>query len=154
MLIVTTDGLPGFEIRTVLGEVFGVAVQTDQGHAPSPGSPSSATFSRTGEQAVGLAQARREAVKRLGDEARRLGANAVLGMSFDNAFMVGGAHEVCAYGTAVWAEQIQGQQQHHAQQPQSQNSQQLPPYGGEPQPGRTPVVGRNLTIGLHGDNPR
>lgn len=153
MLIVTTDGLPGFEIRTVLGEVFGVAVQTDQGPAPSP---SSGTFRVTGEQpGAGLAQARRDAVQRLGEEARRLGANAVVGMSFDNAFIgtsAGqGGHEVCAYGTAVWAEQLQGTAAQQA--PNAQHSQQMPPYA-EPQTGRPPMVGRNLTIGLHGDNPR
>jgi len=43
MLIVTTDGLPGFEIRRVLGPVFGVAVHSDQGGGAAPAS-NSGTF--------------------------------------------------------------------------------------------------------------
>ncbi|WP_103939148.1 YbjQ family protein [Thermomonospora echinospora] len=158
MLIVTTDGLPGFEIRRVLGPVLGVAVHNDQGMVPGP-SPSSGTFRRsTGEQpGLGLAPTRREAVQRLAEEAQRMGANAVVGMCFDNALVGGGrgGHEVCAYGTAVVAEpahgQAQGQHQYAKTGPQGQPA--PPPYV-EPQPGRPPMVGRNLTIGLHGDNPR
>ncbi|WP_344598462.1 YbjQ family protein [Actinomadura vinacea] len=158
MLIVTTDGLPGYEIRTVLGEALGVAVQTDQARSGPGGQPgSSATFRVTGEQpAPGLAGARREAVDRLAEEARRKGANAVVGMCFDNAALAGGGHEVCAYGTAVWAEAVQGAQPgHSASIPQAQPQQgpgQPPPYA-DPQPGGPPMAARNLTIGLH-DRPR
>jgi uncharacterized protein YbjQ (UPF0145 family) len=161
MLIVTTDGLPGFEIRRVLGEVFGVAVHSDQGGAPGP-SPSSGTFRRTtGEQpGLGLARTRREAVQRLAEEAHRMGANAVVGMCFDNAFVSSGAgrggHEVCAYGTAVVAEPVHAQAQGPGQYAKTgpQHGQPTPPPYMEPQSGRPPMVGRNLTIGLHGDNPR
>jgi uncharacterized protein YbjQ (UPF0145 family) len=158
MLIVTTDGLPGFEIRRVLGEVFGVAVQNDQGGGPSP---SSGTFRRTtGEQpGLGLAHTRREAVQRLAEEAHRMGANAVVGMCFDNAFVSSGAgrggHEVCAYGTAVVAEPVHKQAQgQHQYGTGPQSGQPVPPPYMEPQSGRPPMVGRNLTIGLHGDGPR
>ncbi|MFC5750108.1 YbjQ family protein [Actinomadura rugatobispora] len=159
MLIVTTDGLPGYEIRSVLGEALGVAVRADQGSSGPAGHPgSSATFRVTGEQQPpGLAAARREAVERLGEEARRKGANAVVGMCFDTAALAGGGHEVCAYGTAVWAEAAQGAQPGHsasipqAQQPQPQQGG-MPPYG-DPQPGGPPMAARNLTIGLH-DRPR
>ncbi|MFB4315476.1 YbjQ family protein [Actinomadura sp. 21ATH] len=163
MLIVTTDGLPGYEIRSVLGEALGVAVQTDQARAAAPGhGGSSATFRVTGETpAAGLAAARREAVDRLGEEARRKGANAVLGMCFETVALAGGGHEVCAYGTAVWAEAAPNAAHGHpaqghsgavpqAKQPQPHGG--LPPYG-EPQPGGPPMAARNLTIGLH-DRPR
>ncbi|WUH96647.1 YbjQ family protein [Spirillospora sp. NBC_00431] len=156
MLIVTTDGVAGYEIRSVLGEVLGTALQADQGAAPQPGhGGSSATFRVTGERpAAGLGAARREAVDRLGEEARRKGANTVVGMRFDTA-VVGGGLEVCAYGTAVWAEPAQGQPREQAppqQQPHPQQQKQPPPYG-DPQPGGPPMVARNLTMGLH-DRPR
>ncbi|MQY02650.1 YbjQ family protein [Actinomadura macrotermitis] len=156
MLIVTTDGLAGYDIRNVLGEVLGTAVQANPGPAGGPSSPSSSTFRVTGEQAgVGLAAARREAIERLAEDARRRGANAVVGMGFDTALLAGGGHEVCAYGTAVWAEQPQhtgypAHQQHQQQYPP--HHQPVPPYG-EPQPGGPPMAARNLTIGLH-DRPR
>jgi uncharacterized protein YbjQ (UPF0145 family) len=158
MLIVTTDGLAGYEIRSVIGEALGVAVQAEQARGAAPGhGGSSATFRMTGETpGAGLAAARREAVDRLGEEARRKGANAVVGMCFETVALAGGGHEVCAYGTAVWADAAQSAQQGHsasipqAKQPQPQG--QMPPYG-ESQPGGPPMAARNLTIGLH-DRPR
>ncbi|MDL4818000.1 YbjQ family protein [Actinomadura opuntiae] len=92
MLIVTTDAVAGYEIRSVLGEVLGTAVQTDQAGVQRPGhSGSSATFRVTGDRpALGLAGARRDAVDRLGEEARRKGANTVVGMRFDTAALPGG----------------------------------------------------------------
>jgi hypothetical protein len=126
----------------------------DQGAAPQPGQAgSSATFRATGERpAVSLAAARREALDRLGEEARRKGANTVVGMRFDTA-RVGGGFEVCAYGTAVWAEPA-GQQQAPQYQQQRPPQQQgyAPPYG-DPQQGGPPMAARNLTMGLH-DRPR
>jgi hypothetical protein len=106
----------------------------------------------TGEQpAAGLSGARRQAVERLGEEARRKGANAVVGMCFDTAALAGGGHEVCAYGTAVWAEALQGAQQgqhgHSASIPQQQAP--LPPYGDPQQQSGPPMAARNLTIGLN-----
>ncbi|MBE1535030.1 YbjQ family protein [Actinomadura algeriensis] len=156
MLIVTTDGLAGFEIRSVLGEVLGTAVQPDQGMAPQHGpAGSSSTFRVTGERpAAGLGAARREAVDRLGEEARRKGANSVVGMRFETAPIGGGAYEVCAYGTAVWAEPAAAPSRDQAP-PMPQHGQQhgqVPPYK-DPGPGGPPMAARNLTMGLH-DRPR
>jgi uncharacterized protein YbjQ (UPF0145 family) len=157
MLIVTTDGLPGYEIRNVLGEALGVAVRTDQGPGPADGT-SSSTFRVTGDRpAPGLAAMRRQAVERLGEEARRKGANAVVGMCFDTVALPGGGHEVCAYGTAVWAETAgqtaqPGVPQDARQTAQKGHSGAIPqpqvPYGDTPQPGGPPMGARNLTIGL------
>lgn len=155
MLIVTTDGVAGYEIRSVLGEVLGTAVQTDQAGMQQPGhAGSSATFRVTGDRpALGLAGARREAVDRLGEEARRKGANTVVGMRFDTAVLPGGGHEVCAYGTAVWAEPAAREPAHHQASQHLQHPQQghLPPYG-DPQSG-PPMAARNLTMGIN-DRPR
>ncbi|MBW8483482.1 YbjQ family protein [Actinomadura sp. PM05-2] len=148
MLIVTTDALPGFEIRSVLGEALGTAVQPDgpaRGGQPG-GAPSSATFRVGGDQPAGLGAARREAVERLAEDARRKGANAVIGMSFDTAAL-GGAHEVCAYGTAVWAEPVQNTG--YPQQQQHQQHQPGPSYNDPQHSGTPPMYARNLTIGLH-----
>ncbi|RAY12100.1 hypothetical protein DPM19_27580 [Actinomadura craniellae] len=144
MLIVTTDALPGYDIKAVHGEVLGVAVQNDQARPAAPGG----AYRSSGEFGVGLAQARREALHRLAEEARRKGANAVIGMAFDNAFVAGGAHEVCAYGTAVWAEPQQGTGTQPHEMPRHEPHQ-PPPY--EPQAGGPPMIARNLTMGWQGD---
>src|SRR4051794_37252142 len=99
MLIVTTDSLPGYEIRQVCGAVSGAGVQ------PSGPSMSSGQF-HSGQLGQGLGVARREAIERLKADAQRLGGNAVVGMRFDNGALAGGFHEVCAYGTAVRIEAL------------------------------------------------
>jgi uncharacterized protein YbjQ (UPF0145 family) len=146
MLIVTTDGLPGCEIRTIFGEVLGVSVQADQARASGQ---SSGTFRVTGDQPIGLAQARREALDRLAEEARRRGANAVVGMRFDNTRLSGGGHEVCAYGTAVLAEAAVDASRRQYDTPGYPAPQ--PGYPGDAPTGGPPMVARNLTIGLHGE---
>ncbi|MFC5180857.1 YbjQ family protein [Actinomadura harenae] len=150
MLIVTTDALAGYAIRGMLGEALGVAVQTDQGAVPGPGS--SGTFRmNTGEQAgAGLYAARRQAVERMAEDARRKGANAIVGMRLDAvALGAGGGHEVCAYGTAVWVDPVQNvQNQPQQNQPQYQQGGGVPPFHPDAAPGGPPMAARNLTIGL------
>jgi uncharacterized protein YbjQ (UPF0145 family) len=51
-----------------------------------------------------LASAREEAVTEMMRAARRKGANAVIGMRFDNREITSGWAEICAYGTAVRVE--------------------------------------------------
>jgi uncharacterized protein YbjQ (UPF0145 family) len=46
-------------------------------------------------------EARKEAVERLMEHAKSLGANAVLGVRFDSSDMGNGLAEILAYGTAV-----------------------------------------------------
>lgn len=99
MLVVTTDTLPGYEIRQVLGEVVSSMARTRnpyregvknlRGGAYDPMAPDNLTRWRT------------DSVSRLGEEARRLGANAVVGMRFDSRDCGEMWMEVCAYGTAV-----------------------------------------------------
>jgi uncharacterized protein YbjQ (UPF0145 family) len=48
-----------------------------------------------------MGEAREQALDRLRDEARRLGANAVVGLRFTTSFVSQGAAELLAFGTAV-----------------------------------------------------
>ena len=99
VLVVTTDQLPGYEIRQILGEVVSSMARTRnpyregvknlRGGAYDPLAPDNLTRWRT------------DSVARLGEEARRLGANAVIGMRFDSRDCGEMWMEICAYGTAV-----------------------------------------------------
>ncbi|MFI7076587.1 YbjQ family protein [Micromonospora sp. NPDC049903] len=99
VLVVTTDQLPGYEIRQILGEVVSSMARTRnpyregvknlRGGAYDPSAPDNLTRWRT------------DSVARLGEEARRLGANAVVGMRFDSRDCGEMWMEICAYGTAV-----------------------------------------------------
>jgi uncharacterized protein YbjQ (UPF0145 family) len=99
VLVVTTDQLPGYEIRQILGEVVSSMARTRnpyregvknlRGGAYDPMAPDNLTRWRT------------DSVARLGEEAMRLGANAVIGMRFDSRDCGEMWMEICAYGTAV-----------------------------------------------------
>ncbi len=100
VLVVTTDTLPGYEIRAVLGEVLGVIACTRN--------PYAAGFQSLdgGESAVMaqvLVQNRASAIGQMINAALSRGATAILGMRFDNRDITGNWVEICAYGTAVVA---------------------------------------------------
>lgn len=103
MLITTTNGLPGYEITEVLGEVFGLTVRSR-----NIGSQLGAGFkSLVGGELKGMTQnlvdSREEVIQRMVEEAQTKGANAVLAFRFDTSDMGGNWTEICAYGTAVRA---------------------------------------------------
>ena len=52
-----------------------------------------------------LAESREQAIDRMIEDARSLGANAIVGVSFTTSVMAQGAAELMAYGTAVILEE-------------------------------------------------
>jgi uncharacterized protein YbjQ (UPF0145 family) len=98
MMVVTTEGIPGYEVRAVIGEVVGVTARTFNPFIEGVKSLNG----RLNPQLVRLlAQIRQEAVAHMVDAAERRGANAIIGMRFDNRDVTSAWREVCAYGTAV-----------------------------------------------------
>jgi uncharacterized protein YbjQ (UPF0145 family) len=98
MLVVTTEVLPGYEVRAVIGEVVGVTARSFNPFVEGVKSLNG----RLNPQLVRLlAQIRQEAVAHMVDAAQRRGANAVVGMRFDHRQVTPAWNEVCAYGTAV-----------------------------------------------------
>jgi uncharacterized protein YbjQ (UPF0145 family) len=102
MLVVTMNDIPGYEIRAVLGEVFGVTVR-----ARNVGAGFTAGFRSIGggeipEMTQLLLQSRNEAMGRMIYQAQQRGANAVISFRFDNGEIAGRWTEICAYGTATW----------------------------------------------------
>ncbi|GAA4714158.1 UPF0145 protein [Phytohabitans rumicis] len=99
MLVVTTDGLPGYQVHAVLGEVIVSLPRTRNAFAEGVKSLRGGAYDpRAGEH---LLRWRTEAVARLGHAARQRGANAVVGMRFDHREVGTMWMELCAYGTAV-----------------------------------------------------
>src|SRR5688572_20644128 len=107
MIVVTTNEVPGYAVRTVLGEVFGLTVRSlkiaasfrimGQALGPAAEIPELTGF---------LLQGRNEAMGRMLYEAHSRGANAVVGMRFDTNEMLQQVTEICAYGTAVVIEPV------------------------------------------------
>src|SRR5262247_1162774 len=98
MLVVTTESIPGYEVRAVIGEVVGVTARTFNPYIEGVKSLNG----RLNPQLLRLlAQIRQEAVAHMVDAAKRRGANAIIGMRFDHRGVTSAWNEVCAYGTAV-----------------------------------------------------
>jgi uncharacterized protein YbjQ (UPF0145 family) len=98
MLVVTTESIPGYQVHAVIGEVVGVTARTFNPYIEGVKSLNG----KLNPQLLRLlAQIRQEAVAHMAVAAERRGANAVLGMRFDNRDVTPPWREICAYGTAV-----------------------------------------------------
>jgi uncharacterized protein YbjQ (UPF0145 family) len=98
MLVVTTESIPGYEVRAVIGEVVGVTARTFNPYIEGVKSLNG----RLNPQLIRLlTQIRQEAVAQMVQAASRRGANAIIGMRFDNRDVTPPWREICAYGTAV-----------------------------------------------------
>ena len=101
MMVTTTENLPGRDVKEVLGVVFGSCVQTK--HIGKDLRAAGRTL--IGGEAKGytelMEEARRTAMQRMLDDAKKLGADAVIGMRYATAQTMAGAAELIAFGTAV-----------------------------------------------------
>lgn len=101
VLVVTTDDLPGYVVRKVLGEVLGTTARSQNPFHEGVKSLQGGMNPRASEH---LARWREEAVRLMAEAAGERGANAVIGMRFDHRMISDYWGEICAYGTAVVAE--------------------------------------------------
>ena len=100
MLLVNIHSIPGKEIEA-LGMVKGCVVQSKNfGKDFMAGMKTLVGGEITGYTEM-LIEARQIATKRMVDEARSLGADAVVGVTYGSSAVMQGAAEVIAYGTAV-----------------------------------------------------
>ena len=108
VIVVTTPDLAGYEIVKVLGTIHGLTVRTrgvgGKFVAGIEGIFGGEVTAYTSE----CEKARRESLNRLVEDARRVGANAVLSVDFETAYILQGTATVfSAYGTAVIAKPIE-----------------------------------------------
>jgi uncharacterized protein YbjQ (UPF0145 family) len=104
LLIVTTPFVSGYRVTRVIGVTFGLIVRS-RGLGQNIG----AYFRAWGGGEIKLytqllEQVRHQAIERLANHAKSLGANAVVCLAFDTSEMAGSMTEVMAYGTAVVVE--------------------------------------------------
>ena len=104
MIVVTTDEIPGYRIKEVFGLVRGNTVRARHVGRDIMASLRTVVGGEVVEYTKMLAEAREQALDRLIEEAERLGANAVVGLRFITSFVLQGAAELLAYGTAVRVE--------------------------------------------------
>jgi uncharacterized protein YbjQ (UPF0145 family) len=105
MIVVTTNDLPGHRVVRILGVARGLTVRS-RSIVGNIGAAIQIFFGGNITLYSKLAeQARREAYEALTENARELGANAVLAMRYDANEIAAAVTEVLAYGTAVVVEE-------------------------------------------------
>ena len=100
MKLLSIEYVPGQEIEA-LGLVKGTIVQTKNvGRDIMAGMKTLVGGESSGYTQM-LNEARQVATKRMVDEAKELGADAIIGITYGSSQVMSGAAEVVAYGTAV-----------------------------------------------------
>ena len=108
MLVVTTENVPGYRIRDVKGQVFGVVVRSRGLGGNIMAGLRSLAGGEITEYTQLLEEARRHAVDRMVKNATLMQGNAIVMMRFDSAGIGQTMSEIVAYGTAVVLEKADG----------------------------------------------
>jgi uncharacterized protein YbjQ (UPF0145 family) len=101
MIYVTTEQVFGKEITASLGTVRGSTVRARNIGRDIFAGLKNIVGGEISEYTQLLAQSREQAIKRMLDDAERLGADAVVNVRFNTSQVMQGAAEMLAYGTAV-----------------------------------------------------
>jgi uncharacterized protein YbjQ (UPF0145 family) len=100
----TTFDIPGYKITSYRGSTYGLVVRS-MGFAKGIGASFKVLAGGEVRQYTQLLEdSRRHALDRMSENARALGANAVVGMRFDSSEIGQQLTEIVAYGTAVVVE--------------------------------------------------
>lgn len=104
MIIVTTDHIPGKEIKEIKGFVKGSTVQTKHIGKDILAGLKTIVGGEIAEYTEMMDEARQKAIGRLVEDARVKGANAVIGLRLQTSAVMQNAAEIIAYGTAAVVE--------------------------------------------------
>lgn len=104
MIICTTSGISGKRIVRTLGLVRGNTVRARHVGRDIAATLRNLVGGEVSEYSKLLGEAREQALDRMLEEARGLGANAVIAVRFSTSEVMTAAAELLAYGTAVVVE--------------------------------------------------
>ncbi len=101
MLVTTTETLPGREVKEVLGIVFGSCVQMKHLGKDLRAMGRNIIGGESKSYTELMEESRRVAMQRMIDDAKKIDADAIIGMRYATAQTMAGAAELIAFGTAV-----------------------------------------------------
>lgn len=101
MIITTTESIPGRSVARTLGLVRGSAIRGRHLGKDLIAHLRNAVGGEIPEYTKMMSESREQALDRMLEEARELGANAIVGVRFATSSMMAGAAEILVYGTAV-----------------------------------------------------
>ncbi len=101
MILTTSNNIPGREIKEALGLAKGNTVRAKHIGKDILAGLRNIVGGEIKEYTEALSEAREIALKRMTEEAEKLGADAIVGIRFTTSQIMGGAAELLVYGTAV-----------------------------------------------------
>lgn len=105
MLMSTTNTIYGKKILKQLGLVRGNTIRSRDIGKDLMASLRNVVGGEIEEYTKLMAESREQALDRMADEAKKLGANAIVGVKFSTTEVMGRAAEILVYGTAVIVEE-------------------------------------------------
>ena len=107
VIVTTTSEIPGYRIIKVLGVVSGSTVRAKHIGKDIVAALRHIVGGELKEYTEMLKEAREQALRRMIEEAKKLGADAVVNVRFMTSAIASGAAEILAYGTAVKIEPLE-----------------------------------------------
>ncbi|MGD8450190.1 MAG: YbjQ family protein [Phycisphaerae bacterium] len=104
MLVVTTPNLPGYRVVEVLGLVRGNTVRARSVGRDIVALCRNIVGGEVPEYRKLMAESREQSLDQMVDEARSLGANAILSVRMTTSMIAAGLAEILVFGTAVRVE--------------------------------------------------
>lgn len=101
MIIVSTETIPGRNISQVLGIARGSTVRARNIGRDIFAGLKNIVGGEISEYTQLMADSREQAYQRMMDDAKRLGADAIVNVRFTTSQVMQGCSEILAYGTAV-----------------------------------------------------
>ena len=101
MILTTTDFVPGKEVVEILGVARGSTVRARNFGSDFVAGLKNLVGGEVSEYTKLQARSREQALKRMTDDATRLGADAIINIRFTTSMIMQGMSEILAYGTAV-----------------------------------------------------
>ena len=101
ILLTTTDTVEGRKIAKTLGLVKGNTIRARHIGRDLQAALRNVVGGEIKEYTQLMAESREQALQRMVEEARSLGADAVVGLRFSTSMVMSGAAELLVYGTAV-----------------------------------------------------
>ncbi len=101
MIITTTDFIPGKEVTEILGIARGSTVRARNVGADFLAGLKNLVGGEVSEYTKLQAHSREQALQRMMNDAKRMGADAVINVRITTSMIMNGMSEILAYGTAV-----------------------------------------------------
>jgi uncharacterized protein YbjQ (UPF0145 family) len=101
MIVTTTEKIPGKRIVKVFGLVRGNTIRARHVGRDIVAGLRNIVGGEIKEYTKMLAESREQSIDRMVEDAKNLGANAIICMRFTTSMVMGAAAEILAYGTAV-----------------------------------------------------